>query len=237
MFRPEKSSRPRTTSGTRVQTREGSRADRTMAPALSWPPIHSMVVVTSPMGDQAPPALAAITTRPAKMSWSSARASSLRNREIITMVVVRLSSAADRKNVNRPISHSRVDCLRVLIRSVTTENPRCASISSTITMAPIRKNRISAISLRWWRSSVGTQSVACCAVPCTISFSGASSGPANASRVQHSTAVRMAVADLSTLIACSKAMHTYPSTNTSATAANIPAPLFFEKNADPTGPG
>ena len=29
----------------------------TMPAVLIWPPIHSMVVVTSPMGDQAPPAL------------------------------------------------------------------------------------------------------------------------------------------------------------------------------------
>ena len=51
----------------------------TMVVVVSCPPIQSMVVVTSPMGDHAPPALAAMTTMPAKsqrvcrdcsMSWS-----------------------------------------------------------------------------------------------------------------------------------------------------------------------
>ncbi len=35
-----------------------------MFSVVTWPPIHSMIVVTSPMGDQAPPELAAIMTKP-----------------------------------------------------------------------------------------------------------------------------------------------------------------------------
>jgi hypothetical protein len=60
-----------------------------------WPPIHSIVVVTSPIGDQAPPALAAMTMMPAKNRRSAWLDSSLRISEIMTMVVVRLSSSAD----------------------------------------------------------------------------------------------------------------------------------------------
>jgi len=36
-----------------------------MVVVVNCPPIHSIVVVTSPIGDQAPPALAAMTTMPA----------------------------------------------------------------------------------------------------------------------------------------------------------------------------
>ena len=54
----------RISSGTSRQTRLGMNRLKTMPLALIWLPIHSMVVVTSPIGDQAPPALAAITTMP-----------------------------------------------------------------------------------------------------------------------------------------------------------------------------
>jgi hypothetical protein len=76
-----------------------------MASVVIWPPIHSMVVVTSPIGDQAPPELAAMTMMPAKNRRSSCLASSLRISEIITMVVVRLSRTALRKKVTKPTSH------------------------------------------------------------------------------------------------------------------------------------
>ena len=73
--------------------------------AVTCPPIHSMVVVTSPSGDQAPPALAAITTTPDRYSRSSRAATSLRSSEIMTMVVVRLSSTGLRKKVTAPTIH------------------------------------------------------------------------------------------------------------------------------------
>jgi hypothetical protein len=38
---------------------------------VTWPPIQSMVVVTSPIGDHAPPAFAAITMMPATKMRSS----------------------------------------------------------------------------------------------------------------------------------------------------------------------
>ena len=68
--------------------------------------IQIIVVVTSPMTVQAPPALAATTTMPIYKSRSSRSATSLRNTEIITMVVVKLSKTADRKNVHIPMTHS-----------------------------------------------------------------------------------------------------------------------------------
>ena len=42
-----------------------------MFEAVTWPPIQSMIVVTSPIGDQAPPALAAIIIIPANIQISS----------------------------------------------------------------------------------------------------------------------------------------------------------------------
>ena len=135
-------------SGTSRQTRLGRKSALMMPVALIWWPIHSMVVVTSPIGDQAPPALAAMTTIPAKNQRSRWSPISLRNSEIITMVVVRLSSTAERKKVMKPISHSSVTRLWVRMRSVITLKPSWASISSTMVMAPSRKNRISAISPR-----------------------------------------------------------------------------------------
>jgi len=74
------------------------------------------------------------------------------------MVVVRLSSTELRKKVTNPISHIRVDSLVVLMREVITSKPLWASTTSTIVMAPIRKNTIWAVAARvsfnwcptWW---------------------------------------------------------------------------------------
>ena len=67
--------------------------------AVTCPPIHNIVVVTSPIGDHAPPAFAAITIIEANSNRSSLRSSSFRISETITMVVVRLSRMALRKKV------------------------------------------------------------------------------------------------------------------------------------------
>ncbi len=69
------------------------------------PPIHSMVVVTSPMGVHAPPALAAITIIPAKNNRMSLFGINLRIKDTITMEVVRLSSTDERKKVTQHIIH------------------------------------------------------------------------------------------------------------------------------------
>ena len=86
--------------------------------AVICPPIHNMVVVTSPIGDQAPPELAAITTRAANISRSSLSAIIFRNSETRTMVVVRLSRTADKKNVMNPISQTSFFLFVVFIRLV-----------------------------------------------------------------------------------------------------------------------
>ena len=60
----------------------------------------------------------------------------------MTIVVVKLSSTALRKNVTKPTSHIKVACFFVRISEVITSKPLCASITSTIVIAPIRKNTI-----------------------------------------------------------------------------------------------
>ena len=116
--------------------------------AVICPPIQSMVVVTSPMGVHAPPALAAITMMPAKKSRSSRLPSSFFISDTITMVVVKLSRIELRKNVTMPTIHIRSESLVVLMREVITSKPLCASTTSTMVMAPIRKKTIWAMPCR-----------------------------------------------------------------------------------------
>ena len=82
-----------------------------------------MVVVTSPITDQAPPALAAITIIAAKNRRSSWLPDSFFIREIMTIVVVRLSSTALRKKVTKQTIHINVVCLVVRIFEVMTSKP------------------------------------------------------------------------------------------------------------------
>jgi hypothetical protein len=76
--------------------------------------------VTSPSGDQAPPALAAMMTIPANQSLSSFSVNIFVHNEVITIAVVRLSSRAERKKVstvmmNRSFFLLFVDILWVII--------------------------------------------------------------------------------------------------------------------------
>ena len=71
--------------------------------AVICPPIQSIVVVTSPSGDQAPPALAAITVMPIKNNRCSLSIINFLSNETITIVVVRLSKMAERKKVIKEI--------------------------------------------------------------------------------------------------------------------------------------
>ena len=87
------------------------------------PFIQSIVVVTSPIGDHAPPAFAAITTIPTnthRVFWSF---TNLRSRDTITMVVVRLSKAAEKKNVRIQMIQSSLVMFFVFILSVITAKP------------------------------------------------------------------------------------------------------------------
>ena len=144
--------------GTSVHTMLGIKRPFMMAAAEICPPIQSIVVVTSPIGDQAPPALAAITIIPAKNRRISLSGINLRTNETITMVVVRLSNTEDRKKATIQTTQRRAIGFLVLIRSVMNLNPWCASTNSTIVIAPIKKKRICAISLRWWPNCSTTYS-------------------------------------------------------------------------------
>src|SRR5918993_1643493 len=106
-----------------IQIMLGSNNVLMMLTAEIWPPIHSMVVVTSPIGDHAPPAFAAITIIPAKNKRMSLFGTNFRMRETITMDVVRLSNSADRKNVTQQMTHNNVFGFLVLMRSVMIRNP------------------------------------------------------------------------------------------------------------------
>lgn len=128
-----------------------------MLTGVIWPPIQSIVVVTSPITVQAPPALAAITMMDANSRRSFLLPISFWISEIITMVVVRLSRIELRKNVTKPMIHIRVVCFVVRMIEVMTSKPLWASITSTIVMAPIRKKTICAVdatdSSSWWLTS------------------------------------------------------------------------------------
>src|SRR5690606_31814921 len=95
-----------------------------MIPAAEiWPPIHNIVVVTSPIGDHAPPALAERTIMPTNNKRITLFRISFRVSETITMVVVRLSSTADKKKVTIQMIHNNFFGSLVLILSVTNLNP------------------------------------------------------------------------------------------------------------------
>src|SRR5882724_3628254 len=81
-------------------------------------PIHSIVVVTSPMGVHAPPAFAAITIMPAKNKRMSLFGISFLVNDTSTIVVVRLSSIAERKNAIQQTIQSRAFGFLVRILSV-----------------------------------------------------------------------------------------------------------------------
>mmetsp|Transcript_13421 Transcript_13421/g.45372 ORF Transcript_13421/g.45372 Transcript_13421/m.45372 type:complete len:397 (+) Transcript_13421:81-1271(+) len=122
-----------------VDTIEGRTRFTMVGSAVTCPLIHSMVVVTSPIGVHAPPALAAITTMEPKSLRSSGSGKSLRRSETMTMVVVRLSRMPDMTKEMPLRTHSRERLLLVVMRSVTTLKPSCASTTSTMDMAPSRK--------------------------------------------------------------------------------------------------
>ena len=136
---------PTITSGISKLTKEGKNTPLTMATVVTRSAIHNMVVVTSPIGDHAPPAFAASTTTPAIISRSPRSLRTLRSSEIITIVVVRLSRTALRKNVTKPMIQTSDPTVRALIRVVMTSKPSCPSITSTMVIAPIRKKAICAV--------------------------------------------------------------------------------------------
>src|ERR1700722_17947766 len=87
------------------QTNAGINSSFIILRADTSPPIHNIVVVTSPIGVHAPPALAAITTPPPISNLSSGSFVNLVKSVIITTVVVKLSRIADKKKDTNPIIH------------------------------------------------------------------------------------------------------------------------------------
>lgn len=86
-------------------TIEGMIPRKIISAVENFPAIQIMIVVTSPTGDQAPPALAAITIHAAAISTLY----HLKNLVAIanmTRVAVRLSIMADRKKVTTPITRN-----------------------------------------------------------------------------------------------------------------------------------
>ena len=86
-------------------------------------PIQSMVVVTSPIGDQAPPALAAIMIKPANHNLSLFSLISFLKIVIRTMVAVRLSIIAERINAKMHIIQSRMFFFFVFINLLIVAKP------------------------------------------------------------------------------------------------------------------
>ena len=93
----------------------GMNSCRIMLIAEICPPIQSIVVVTSPKGEKAPPALAAIMIIPTNQRRSSLCDKIFAVREVITMAVVRLSRTDEIKNVRMVMIQSSFTLLRVLI--------------------------------------------------------------------------------------------------------------------------
>ena len=78
--------------------------------------------------------------------WS---ATSLRSIITITMAVVMLSRMAERKNVMKAMRHSRARLLLEAMMPLTKLNPPFWSTTSTMVIAPIRKNSVVAVLPRW----------------------------------------------------------------------------------------
>ena len=79
-------------------------------------PIHSIVVVTSPIGDHAPPALAEIIINPANHNFVSLLKITFCKIVIKTIVAVKLSMIAERINARIPKIHKSPFLLLVLIK-------------------------------------------------------------------------------------------------------------------------
>ena len=76
--------------------------------AVIFPPTQSKMVVTSPMGDHAPPAFAEIITIQAYLSRSLRSGTNLRNTAINTIAAARLSRKAENIKVEKQIYHNNL---------------------------------------------------------------------------------------------------------------------------------
>src|SRR5690606_37559184 len=95
-----------TSKGTSRQMMLGNATCSMSCHGVNLPAIHSIVVVTSPIGVQAPPALAAMTTTPTKYGRHLGSGTTFRRIDTMTMVVVKLSNTDDMKKDNHEMLHS-----------------------------------------------------------------------------------------------------------------------------------
>ena len=92
-----------------IQTREGKSRYPNKWPVVTLLAIHNIVVVTSPIGEKAPPALAAITISPANQRRIFRLCIIFWSNEIRTIVAVKLSIIADNINANMAKIQSSFD--------------------------------------------------------------------------------------------------------------------------------
>ena len=109
--------------GISMQIKEGKMRCSISFKVVTLSPIHSIVVVTSPMGDHAPPALAVIIIIPTYQILSSLSLISFVKIEINTMVAVKLSIIADRIKARIATIQSNVFLLLVRMNFLMVENP------------------------------------------------------------------------------------------------------------------
>ena len=96
------------TVGTTIHTIEGINRYEINSGVVTLSPIQSIVVVTSPIGDHAPPALAAIIISPAYHSRMFLSETTFCKMDISTIVAVRLSIIAESINARPQKIHSIV---------------------------------------------------------------------------------------------------------------------------------
>mmetsp|Transcript_85335 Transcript_85335/g.246690 ORF Transcript_85335/g.246690 Transcript_85335/m.246690 type:complete len:210 (+) Transcript_85335:387-1016(+) len=148
-------------SGSAMTTNDGRNSQEIVFVTVILSDSQSIVVVTSPIGLQAPPALAAITISPPILcrrcrSLPTECRSNFRH----TIVAVRLSMTALMKKHNVPsmgINSSLRPRVNLLIVTVTTAKPSKWSMDSTTPIAGSRKRMMAPTSCKpcfnWWSSS------------------------------------------------------------------------------------
>ena len=109
--------------GTTIHTSDGIIKYLTRFISLTLLPIHNIVVVMSPIGDQAPPALAAIIIKPAYHSFKLLSFTNFCNNVISTIVAVKLSIIAERMKAKNPKIHKILTLLLVLMTCFIPANP------------------------------------------------------------------------------------------------------------------
>ena len=106
-----------------IQIKEGMMSSLIKLTVVTFSPIHSMVVVTSPMGDHAPPAFAAMIISPANQIRSLFSAINFLRIVINTIVAVRLSMMADKIKAKIHMIHNSDLFLFVLINCFIVAKP------------------------------------------------------------------------------------------------------------------